>query len=180
MNKNLKMVEDFHLNFQNPVYKNATEVSYERRILGLKLLLEELTELAEALGVKKGYYKLLENTTENLFSLGETFENTGVTNEGEVVDALADIEYILDGRIIEFGYSNIYDTAFLAVHQSNMTKLCKDEAEAAETVVNYDKQGIKTYFESNNKGKFIVKRKSDNKIMKNINYTPFKASEIFK
>lgn len=174
MNKNLKMVEDFHLNFQNPVYTNMDDILKERKLLRLKLGLEELYELAQALGVEDSFCELMMNKT-----LGHNGD-TDIVNKSEVLDALCDIEYINNGHIKEFGLENIYDTAFLAVHQSNMTKLCKDEAEAAQTVLNYDKQGIKTYFESNGKGKFIVKRSSDNKILKNINYTPFNASEIFK
>jgi predicted HAD superfamily Cof-like phosphohydrolase len=176
MNKNLKMVEDFHLNFQNPVYTDMDDIPKERKLLRLKLAFEELCELAQALGVTDSFYHITVSIAEE--SLPEV--DTNIVNKAEVLDALCDIEYINNGSIKEFGLENIYDTAFLAVHQSNMTKLCKDEIEAAQTVLNYEKQGIDTYFESNGKGKFIVKRKSDDKILKNINYTPFNASEIFK
>lgn len=178
MNSNLKMVEDFHLNFQNPVYTNLDDIPKERKLLRLKLALEELTELAEALGVKFSFAQLMEDEAYKYLLDEDNHYNTDKVNKADVLDALCDIEYINNGSIKEFGLENIYDTAFLAVHQSNMTKLCKDEVEAAQTVLNYEKQGIETYFESNGKGKFIVKRKSDNKILKNINYTPFNAKEL--
>jgi len=41
----------------------------------------------------------------------------------EVLDALADIGYILAGTIINHGMQHIYDEAFSEVHRSNMAKL---------------------------------------------------------
>jgi len=41
----------------------------------------------------------------------------------EVIDALADIGYILAGTILNHGMQNIYDDAFDEVHRSNMAKL---------------------------------------------------------
>ena len=41
----------------------------------------------------------------------------------EVLDALADIGYILAGTIINHGMQNIYDHDFNEVHRSNMAKL---------------------------------------------------------
>lgn len=41
----------------------------------------------------------------------------------EVLDALADIGYILAGTIINHGMQDIYDAAFNEVHRSNMAKL---------------------------------------------------------
>jgi len=41
----------------------------------------------------------------------------------EVLDALADIGYILAGTIINHGMQDIYDDAFNEVHRSNMAKL---------------------------------------------------------
>ena len=41
----------------------------------------------------------------------------------EILDALADIGYILAGTIINHGMQEIYDDAFDEVHRSNMAKL---------------------------------------------------------
>jgi len=41
----------------------------------------------------------------------------------EILDALADIGYILAGTIINHGMQNIYDESFAEVHRSNMAKL---------------------------------------------------------
>lgn len=50
----------------------------------------------------------------------------------EVLDALADILYVTYGAGSSLGLD--LDKAFGLVHESNMSKLCKDEAEAKETV----------------------------------------------
>jgi|TARA_B110000914_G_C15439316_1_gene435312 predicted HAD superfamily Cof-like phosphohydrolase len=41
----------------------------------------------------------------------------------EILDALADIGYILAGTIINHGMQHIYDESFAEVHRSNMAKL---------------------------------------------------------
>jgi predicted HAD superfamily Cof-like phosphohydrolase len=46
----------------------------------------------------------------------------------EVLDALADIGYILAGTIINHGMQHIYDDAFNEVHRSNMAKLVDGKA----------------------------------------------------
>lgn len=50
----------------------------------------------------------------------------------EIIDALADILYVTYGAGCSFGIN--LDTSFDIVHSSNMTKLCKNENEAKETV----------------------------------------------
>lgn len=64
--------------------------------LRIKLLVEEVQEYAEA-------------------------ARTG--DMVEILDALADIGYILAGTIINHGMQHIYDDSFNEVHRSNMAKL---------------------------------------------------------
>ena len=51
----------------------------------------------------------------------------------EVLDALADIAYILAGTIINHGMQNIYDDAFNEVHRSNMAKLVDGRSSVERT-----------------------------------------------
>ena len=44
----------------------------------------------------------------------------------ERLDALVDLQYILDGTFIAYGWDKIKDAAFAEVHRSNMTKLQAD------------------------------------------------------
>jgi len=57
---------------------------------------------------------------EELGELKEAYENEDVV---EVADAFADIQYILDGGIIEAGMMDIKGTLIKEVHHSNMSKL---------------------------------------------------------
>ena len=56
-------------------------------------------------------------------------------NMTEVIDALSDILYVVYGMGQAFGIN--LDKSFKIVHASNMTKLCKDEKEAQESVLHY-------------------------------------------
>jgi len=103
--------------------------------------------------------------------------DTDVTNKAEVLDALCDIEYINNGTIVAFGLEKVYSEAFTEVHRSNMSKLCVSIEEALETKENYKKQGISTIVEPMTNGYFAVKRESDNKVLKSINYKPFEGSK---
>ena len=44
----------------------------------------------------------------------------------EVLDALCDIQYVLDGTFLEFGLHGVKRAAFEEVHRSNMSKLGSD------------------------------------------------------
>src|SRR5215831_12624030 len=41
----------------------------------------------------------------------------------EILDALTDLQYVLDGTYIVFGFADVKDAAFEVVHKSNMAKL---------------------------------------------------------
>lgn len=44
----------------------------------------------------------------------------------EILDALTDLQYVLDGTYIVFGMAHMKDAAFAEVHRSNMSKLGED------------------------------------------------------
>ena len=94
----------------------------------------------------------------------------------EIVDALADILYVVYGAGSSFGVD--LNKAFDIVHASNMSKLCRTESEAKLTVEWYKKE--KNVYDSpeyrkSKCGKYwIVFNKSSGKILKSINYTPAK------
>ena len=95
----------------------------------------------------------------------------------EVVDALADILYVVYGAGDSFGID--LDKAYEIVHSSNMSKLCQSEEEAQETVAWYQKEykeGKKPYdspyYYQGELGQWIVKNRSTGKVLKSINYTP--------
>ena len=96
MNPIVKSLLEFNEAFEIPYLTEPGLSSDELIELRIKLLSEEVEEYAEA-------------------------ARTG--DLVEVLDALADIAYILAGTIINHGMQEIYDDAFNEVHRSNMAKL---------------------------------------------------------
>ena len=93
----------------------------------------------------------------------------------ETIDALTDILYVVYGAYSAFGINA--DNAFDIVHQSNMSKLCKTEEDAIETVKRY-KNEIPQRYDSPNYRKadddihWVVYHESTMKILKNFKYNP--------
>jgi predicted HAD superfamily Cof-like phosphohydrolase len=98
----------------------------------------------------------------------------------EMRDAIGDILYVVYGAAHTFGFDA--DADFATIHDSNMSKLCKTEEEAQQTVAKYEqdfKDGKTTYdtpyyYLNEKTGLWIVKNRSTGKVLKSINYTPVK------
>lgn len=94
----------------------------------------------------------------------------------ETVDALSDILYVVYGMGVSIGID--LDAAFDIVHSSNMSKLCKTEAEAQETVAWYRMQyedgklpyDSPAYRKSTSGDLWVIFNQSTGKILKSINY----------
>lgn len=98
-------------------------------------------------------------------------------NFTEIVDALADILYVVYGAGSSFGVD--LNKAFDIVHSSNMSKVCRTEHEAKVTVEWYKKEKANVYdspeYRKSACGRYwVVFNKSTGKILKSINYTPAK------
>ncbi|RBQ08885.1 nucleoside triphosphate pyrophosphohydrolase family protein [Pedobacter miscanthi] len=141
----LNQVAEFHTTFKHPILENPVIPSKQRANLRISLLAEELKELQEAV------------------------ENDDLV---EVADALCDLQYVLAGAIHEFGLGAKFKTLFDEVHRSNMSKACKTVEEAEKTIQFYlDKDQTESYYKEID-GLFLVFRKSDDKTLKSINYSP--------
>ena len=89
----------------------------------------------------------------------------------EVADALADLQYVLSGAILEFGLGDKFKGLFEEVHRSNMSKTCGSREEAEATLAHY--RTLEQYGRIEISGdKFLVYRDDDNKVLKNVNYSP--------
>ncbi|NCO03302.1 MAG: nucleoside triphosphate pyrophosphohydrolase family protein [Alphaproteobacteria bacterium] len=99
MKTTLDQVQEFHETYGLPVESEQTTGSMQTKELRINLLQEELDELKEAL------------------------ENDDIV---ETLDALIDLQYVLDGAFLSFGLQNIKMDAFNEVHRSNMSKLGAD------------------------------------------------------
>lgn len=113
----LEQVREFHETYGLPVRATPDITDEQTNALRINLLAEELDELRGALADG---------------------------NMVEVLDALTDLQYVLDGAYLSFGLHELKMTAFNEVHRSNMSKLGED-------------------------GK-PIRRESDGKILKGPNY----------
>merc|ERR1711907_730753 len=104
-----KVTQEFMKNFGQQVFDTPQMDIFDANPktvdLRLKLIQEEVKELADAMKAK---------------------------DMVETIDALGDILYVVYGAGGAFGID--LDRAFDLIHKSNMTKLCRTEAEARETV----------------------------------------------
>lgn len=122
-------VKEFMQTFGQATPTNPTVPDAKTRILRVKLLLEEVLELAEASGIKitSEVPKGEELTGGNLY-----MSEKGETDLVGVADALADIDYVMQGAAVAYGLD--LEPFCDEVHSSNMTKLWK-ESELPEAKV---------------------------------------------
>jgi predicted HAD superfamily Cof-like phosphohydrolase len=147
----LNQVAEFHKTFKHPILAEPGIPSANRCKLRVALIAEELKELEVAI------------------------ENKDLV---EVADALCDIQYVLSGAILEFGLGEKFKSLFDEVQRSNMSKTCQNETEAKQTVEHYlQKDGTECYYQQEGKH-WLVYRKSDNKTIKSINYSPANLKSI--
>ena len=151
MSNYLKSVSEFHETFKAPILETPQIPSKERCDLRVSLLKEELNELKQAI------------------------EDNDLV---EIADALADLQYVLSGAILEFGLKDKFDDLFNEVQRSNMSKACESKKEALETLSHYkQKDGTEGRYEEVN-GKYIVYRSNDNKVLKSVGYSPASLKDI--
>lgn len=147
----LSDVAQFHDLFGMPVLEQPIIPSEKRCELRISLLQEELNELKEAI------------------------ENDDLV---EVADALADLQYVLSGAILEFGLGDKFSELFSEVQRSNMSKACKDMETAEKTRAHYQAtKGVESDIEKKGE-EFLVFRKSDRKVLKSVDYSPADLKSI--
>jgi predicted HAD superfamily Cof-like phosphohydrolase len=144
MNNEIEKVKEFHLRFGQPIVEKPSFPSKERCDFRLELIREEFKELVTAV------------------------DNSDLK---ETVDGICDLIYVIVGTAIEFGLSDKLKNNFDETHRSNMTKACSTIEEAQATVDHYYIRGIDAYYEESD-GSFLVRRLSDDKILKSVNYSP--------
>ena len=151
--KPINDVAKFHHLFNLPVLDNPAIPSKERCALRVSLLSEELDELKEAI------------------------EDNDLV---EIADALADLQYVLSGAILEFGLGRKFKEIFEEVQRSNMSKACKTIDEAKETQEYYLREKNTRSYIKEQDGEFLVYREGDQKVLKSVNYSPADLPSILK
>lgn len=95
----------------------------------------------------------------------------------DIADALGDMLYIIFGTALVYGIP--LDKIFSEIHSSNMSKSCSTEEEAKKTIDEYSKKGVECIYTYNTLvEKYVILRKSDNKVLKSIYYRPANLKPI--
>lgn len=143
MKSSIELVQEFHEVFNHLVAETPILPNAATVLFRTNFIKEELDELADAVA-----------------------ENDIIG----VADALGDIQYVLDGYFLNCGLHGKKDAILQAIHTSNMSKACKDQPHAEATIESLKNTGTEAYFEK--VGDFyIVKRTSDDKVMKALGYS---------
>ncbi len=166
-------INEFRSTFDLPV-ADPSSLDSKADTLHTSLAIEELTELAEA------------------------------DSKTEQADAIIDSVYVLMGRLVHLGHSNVSDNIAISylidlllnvavnrgidflpcwdeVHSSNMSKVCRNEAEYNETEAFYAEQGIKLM--AVQKGDYLIAKCAEDfvsegktvrqgKVLKSVYYRP--------
>lgn len=120
-----KRVREFHETYKQPIYRGGgpTELSEDRRLLRLDLVLEEVKELVEASGY--GIHDVAWNDPAAEYDKTATLRPAAnQANVIEMADALGDIVYVCYGMALEMGIN--LDDVIAEIHRSNMSKLDSD------------------------------------------------------
>lgn len=96
---NLRRVAEFHETFGHPIADEPNLADEDLNRLRLRLLREEVDELEDAMW-----------TADPVAAL----------------DALTDIQYVLDGAFVALGFARYKESASVEVHRSNMSKAGAD------------------------------------------------------
>ena len=114
---------------------------------------------------------------EELDELKEAVEQNDIVG---VLDAILDITYVgLGNGTLVFGLKDKIEPGYAEVQASNLSKICKTEEEAIETVkVRSEQQGRPCHYEKVGDG-YVVYR-DDMKVMKSINYFSPNLEQFFK
>jgi hypothetical protein len=151
--------------------------SVEQQSLVLKLMLEELTEMAESGGIEvlKEWEKHL-----NTYGFEVTLKKHNVINGVETlneglhhfIDSIVDGVFILHNNTCFAGLTKEYPEHFEKVINSNWTKFDVNAKDAFITKQSYLDKGIDTHFEEKvlNDTTYYVTYRNDKKIMKSYRF----------
>lgn len=172
MNNSIESVKEFHRVFSQPIKETIGVPSKERAILRVRLIFEELMELAEASGVGAEFNLLL---IKSMKLNDSSFSKE--SNNAEALDALVDLQYVLDGTILEYGMDKVFEQAHNNVHASNMTKFCTTKEELQLSLDHFKEKDIQVYTRETN-GVYFIYKAEDSKLLKPLNYVSADMEKI--
>lgn len=143
-----EMVQELHKNAGHPVRLYPTIPHKKETDLMVGLIEEELKELKEAIANK---------------------------DLKEVVDALGDLNVVINGACVRCGVDA--DSLAMLIHESNMSKFCDTEEEARLGATDYIQKGVPATYEQNELGNWVIYRDSDRKFLKGPGFFEPKINE---
>jgi len=165
----IKQVELFQKTFGDIVANLGEIPSVEKRRLRLKLIFEELSELAEAYGLENTFGSICIEYVKQAV-VDSRIENTLEYNPTEALDAVCDLLVVTYGGACINGHSTIIDKAFDETMRSNMSKICNTLDEAHASVAKYHKEGIDTEPVKTGENQWTIYNKITRKILKGVNF----------
>jgi len=173
----IKQVELFQRTFGDIVANLGEIPSVEKRKLRLKLIFEELSELAEAYGLEatmvdicQGYVSDAYDCVTHKIGVTRYPKDTELFNPEEALDAVCDLLVVTYGGACINGHSTIIDKAFDETMRSNMSKICNTLDEAHASVAKYHKEGIDTEPVKTGENQWTIYNKITRKILKGVNF----------
>jgi predicted HAD superfamily Cof-like phosphohydrolase len=122
MNLTSELTRQFHLVFGHPVASAPTLATRDLRLLRLKLLAEELCELAEALGF--GMEVVLDDGISPVWHHCPPVPSSFAPSLPKAADALGDLDVVLAGTFLALGLPQ--NEIAKRIFASNMSKLGSD------------------------------------------------------
>lgn len=101
-----------------------------------------------------------------LYPEGNEFEYE--PNLAEIADAIGDLYFVVTQAAMIHGLDP--EMLIDRVYKSNMSKLCHTEDEAQDSIDAYRDKGIDAYYNYLSDGKYIIKRTSDDKVLKGVGF----------
>ena len=148
---------------------------------------DEVQEFNDTFGKPNNYEPIIPSKKEWMFVYDfikeELEEYKEACEKGDIIgvlDALADITYVsLGNGTLVHGLKGKIWKAYQEVQASNMSKSCKTEQEAIDTVtVRSNEQKEECHYETVG-DKYVVYRSRDRKVMKSINYFKPNLKQFF-
>jgi len=148
--------------------RKRTEVPFVDEVEEFNSLMNKPNNYEPTIPEKKEWEFVYNFVLEELEEYREACERGDIV---EILDALCDIAYVsLGNGTMLHGLKDKIWPAYQEVQASNLSKACKTEDEARETVKKRsEEQGEPCHYEMVG-DKYIVYRTRDRKVMKNINY----------
>ena len=176
-----KDIFEFRSTFDLPV-ENPQSLNEQIDTLHTSLIIEELTELAEA----DSLIEQADAIIDSVYVLMGRLVHLGTKNYSDNIE----ISYLIDLMLavahnLKFDFIECWDE----IHSSNMSKVCQSETEYQQTESFYAEKGIKLF--ATPKDEYIVAKCAEDvefegktirygKVLKSVNYRPADLSKIIK